>query len=127
MTTFAANLVDGVQRALANNGAFETVTYNSKPAPSINYETGAVTQAPTSVSVDMLFGAYRNDEVDGAQILSSDRWGVVPKADLAEAGVSTPTARDTITIGGVEEEIVSVGETASGATWRFQLRKVGTV
>lgn len=129
MSTLADNIVKSVDDALKVTGAFDEVTYNSTPAPTIDYETGVVTQTPTTGTVKMNFGGYRNDEVDGVKIMSSDRWATIAKPDLLDDNdaVISPSSRDTITKDSVTEEIVSVGEIANGSKWKFQLRKVGDV
>lgn len=73
---------------------------------------------PTDYPVQAIVSKYRQHEIDGTLVLSTDR-----KAMIRQAALSiTPMTTDKAVIGGIEHTIVDKSQDAAGATWTLQVR-----
>ena len=108
---------------LRRQGALITGTYNSLPAPTMNFTTGVVTQTPTTSTVEVVRSRFRRWEVDGIVITDSDERAMISKADLP----ATPTVRDTVTLGSVTYEVALLQGDQNAEAWQLRLRRMGDV
>lgn len=110
-------------RVYQAQGHTVSVVFRAKSVPSVDYETGLVTQTTTDRTVKGILAGYRNREVDGVRILAGDQQLYC----LVSALASLPTLRDVAVLDGDTWDIVTLGDTASGAILVAQLRRVGDV
>ena len=121
--TRLASRVTDLWNRYDRQGRLQEVTYNSNPAPTMNYTTGAITQTATTETVDMLITGFDTREIDGMHIAASDEQALIPQASLT----ATPTNRDTITYDNIEREVYLLGARGNGTFWRLRLRRPGVV
>ena len=98
-------------------------TYNSKSAGTYSPTTGANTVTTTEYAVEMIFDAFSSFDVDNETVLITDKKAMIPVDNL------TPTPvirRDTISISGVEWEIIREMGDPADALYVFHIRRPGS-
>lgn len=120
MTSLRSTVLAATSVAFAAAGdLLQDVTIRRTPAPTYNPTTGLNTPGtPVDYTVEGMVGSYKQFEVDGTLVKSTDRKIMVQQAALA----ISPTTSDKAVVGGVALSILNVGQDAAGATWTLQAR-----
>jgi hypothetical protein len=110
--------------AIALIGDEQDIQVTSKTVTS-NPMGGGVSVSSTSNTVKGAVFRYRRGDVDGTQVLQDDRKVYLSAQDLADKGITIDTD-DTLRIGNVKYEIVSLMPNRPGVTTiyeRVQVRR----
>ena len=118
MRSYVAGLVKDAYSMLGDIP--ESITIRSRGTASYTASSGAISEAETDTpDIEGLFTKYGSSEVDGINIKNTDVRCRIEKAQLSSVDLT-----DALLRGGIEYEIVAIGESASNATWVLQLRAV---
>ena len=83
--------------------------------------TGTTTPSTTTdYACQAIQGTYKQSEIDGTSILTTDRKVTVRQAEVAAMG--TVTTSDKVVIGSTVKTIVNVGQDCAGVLWVLQVR-----
>ncbi len=93
--------------------AFVSTTYNASAG------TQTVTRTTTG-NVNVIFDAFRLDQIDGAKIKPEDKLALVAQTQISG---TTPGINDRISEGSTIWEVQSVKVDPAGALWTLHVRK----
>lgn len=89
-------------------GVYNPATGKTGPATVTDYPCKAI------------IGTYKQNELVGTSILTTDRRATIRQAEVAGAGTVTTT--DKLVVGGTAKTIVNVGQDAATVLWTLQIR-----
>ena len=68
-----------------------------------------------------IVGTYKQNEITGTSILTTDRKVTIRQAEVATAGTIT-TGTDKLVIGGTAKTVINIGQDAATVLWVLQVR-----
>lgn len=104
----ADDIPDAVLLRRTIPGIYNPATGKTGPATVTDYPAQAV------------MGSYKQNEINGTSILTTDRRATLRQAEVAAAG--TVITSDKLVLAGVAKTIVNVQQDAAGVLWVLQVR-----
>ena len=115
-----AKAAAAAEKAWGMTDAPVSVSIRRVTSGTYNPATGTTTSTTTDYPADAIITEYKQNEIDGTKVLSTDRKALVRQAQVENAG--TLLTSDKFVVDGVSETIVNVGQDAVGVLWVLQVR-----